>query len=233
MATTTQCPRCGARKSWLLKDGRRRCATCRRDWRPGRLPLRLSPPQWRTLLQWFVRDATSAEIARETRLGRKRVLRALLVVRRALLRSVPTPARRVTGTVSAPASGRPRAAIIGIHVSDGRAWAEVIPDAEAEHLDRWLRNGRRSITRAGLHRYSAVVHRGRLYRLDVSGAGRVPFGPIEAFWSNLHRQLRARGGIRRERLGLYLAAFSWRYNHRKLPPAQQVNELMSLIRQHQ
>ncbi len=93
--------------------------------------------------------------------------------------------------------------------------------------------GRRSITRAGLHRYTAVVYRGRLYRLDVSGAGRAPFGQVEAFWSNLQRQLRARGGIRRERLGLYLAAFAWRYNHRKLPPAQQVKELMTLIRLHQ
>jgi hypothetical protein len=185
------------------------------------------------LLQWFVRDATSAEIARETRLERKRVLRALLIVRRAMLRSGSLHERRATGAMGASVSGSPGAAIIGIRVADGRAWAEVIPDAEAEHLDRWLRNnGRRSITRAGLHRYSAVVHRGRLYRLDVSGAGRVPFGPVEAFWSNLHRQLRARGGIRRERLGLYLAAFSWRYNHRKLPPAQQVKELMTLIRLH-
>jgi hypothetical protein len=129
-----ECPRCGARKSWLLKDGRRRCANCRRDWRPNRLPLRLSPPQWRALLQWFVRDATSAEIARETRLGRKRVLRALLVLRRALLRSAQPHARRAAGTVTAPASGRPRAAMIGIQVSDGRAWAEVIPDAEANTL---------------------------------------------------------------------------------------------------
>lgn len=233
MPARLQCPRCGARKSWLLKDGRRRCANCRRDWRPGRLPLRLSPPEWRALLQWFVRDATSAEIARETRLGRKRVLRALLVVRRALLRSAQPHARRTTGTGSAPASRNSRAAVIGIQMADGRAWAELIPDAETEHLDRWLRNGRRSITRAGLHRYSAVVHRGRLYRLDVSGAGRVPFGHVEAFWSNLHRQLRAKGGIRRERLGLYLAAFAWRYNHRKLPPAQQVKELMALIRRDQ
>jgi hypothetical protein len=93
--------------------------------------------------------------------------------------------------------------------------------------------GRQLITRAGLHRYTGVVYRGRLYRLDVSGNGRVPFGHVEAFWSNLHRQLRARGGIRRERLGLYLAAFAWRYNHRKLPPAQQVKELMTLIRLHQ
>ena len=60
-------------------------------------------------------------------------------------------------------------------------------------------------------------------------AERVPFGPIEAFWAYLKRQLRARGGIRRERLDLYLASFAWRYEHRKLPPAAQVEELLNLI----
>ena len=76
----------------------------------------------------------------------------------------------------------------------------------------------------------AVVYRGRLYRLVESGAAGAPFGQLEAFWAYLQRQLRATGGIRRERLGLYLAAFAWRYNHRKLSPAEQVQELLRLIR---
>ena len=62
-------------------------------------------------------------------------------------------------------------------------------------------------------------------------AARAPFGPLEAFWAYLQRQLRATGGIRRERLGLYLAAFAWRYNHRTVPPPEQVQELLELIRQ--
>jgi transposase len=222
---TLQCPRCGATKSWLLKDGRRRCARCRRDWRPGRLPLRLSRPQWREVLRWFVRDATSADIARETGLERKRVLRALTIVRQALLRDAQDGVHK-------PAAPRAaHAALIGLRVSSGRASAEVVPQAEAEHLGRWLRNrenGRAYVTRHS-RRYMAAVYRGRLYRLAESGAERVPFGPIEAFWAYVQRQLRAKGGIRRERLDLYLASFAWRYNHRKVPPAEQVQELLGLV----
>src|SRR5689334_2949250 len=72
-----RCPHCGSLKSWRLKDGRRRCARCRRDWRPERLPLRLSAREWKEVLRWFLRDATGAEVARQTGLDRKRVLRAL------------------------------------------------------------------------------------------------------------------------------------------------------------
>ena len=147
-----RCPHCGATTSWLLKDGRRRCARCRRDWRPGRLPLRLSPREWRDVLRWFVRDATSAEIARQTGLTRKRVLRAMTVVRQAIVRAEP-------------------------------------------------------------------------------GNGRAATGAVDAVWSDVRRRLRARGGIRRDRMDLYLSSFIWRYNHRKLSPSEQVDELLRLIRQ--
>jgi transposase-like protein len=128
---------------------------------------------------------------------------------------------------------RPRFAVLGLYAAHGRVGADVIPNAHAEGVRHMLRgrNGRQSIARSGVHSYAAVVYRGRLYRLAESGAGRAPFGQIEAFWAYLQRQLRAKGGIRRERLGLYLAEFAWRYNHRKLSSAEQVRELLALIRQ--
>jgi len=129
-----------------------------------------------------------------------------------------------------------RSVALGLHVADGPVWAEVIPDADAEQLGRVLRERktRDLIASLGLRRFTAVVHRGRLYRLAESAAGRrsIPFGQVEAFWAYLQRQLRAKGGIRRERLGLYLAEYSWRYNHRDLTPAEQLRELLTLVRRH-
>jgi predicted nucleic acid-binding protein len=190
--------------------------------------LRLSPSEWRELLRWFVRGAPSAEIARETGLERKRVLRALLVVRRALAGSAPI------GQRTTPPHSTTRVATLGLHIAeDGHAWAELVSDAESEQFGRRLRDrgGARSITATGLVRYTAIVYRGRLYRLAGAGAERVPFGRVEAFWAYLQRHLRAKGGVRRERMDLYLAAFAWRYNHRKLSPAEQVARLLALIRQ--
>ena len=37
---------------------------------------------------------------------------------------------------------------------------------------------------------------------------------LEGFWGYLKRRLAAKGGIRKERLPLYLAEYVWRYNHR-------------------
>jgi hypothetical protein len=109
-----------------------------------------------------------------------------------------------------------------------------VPARAGDELSRALRSGRlldQTLSRR-FDRYAAVVYRGRLYRLRESrpGPATTPFGRIEAFWAYLQRQLRAKGGIRRERLPLYLAEYVWRYHHRHVPPAEQVRTLATLIR---
>lgn len=185
---------------------------------------------------------SSALIASETRLERKRVLRALTLVRQAITRSVPP---NVQYDADSPVDAAPpveererrtrlvksRFPAFGFYPAHGRVWAEVIPASEADELHQLLRDrhSRRSLAARFAHRYSAVAYRGRLYRIGRPGTHDAPFGQIEAFWSYLHRQLRSKGGIRRGRLGLYLAEYSWRYN-RRMPPTEQVREFLNLIR---
>jgi hypothetical protein len=195
------------------------------------LPLRLTLPQWRGLLRWFIRGLPSALIAEETRLERKRVLRALTAVRAAMARTVPREARRLPD--ASAKSVRRGAATLELYVADGRVWADVMPDADAERVGRLLRENERllSIDSHGLQP-AGVVYHGRLYRPARSDGGRpaTPFGEIEAFWAYLQRQLRAKGGIRRARLRFYLAEYAWRYNHRKQSSTEQVRELLALVR---
>tara|TARA_B100002003_G_C13982621_1_gene475102 strand:- start:551 stop:757 length:207 start_codon:yes stop_codon:yes gene_type:complete len=51
--------------------------------------LHLSRAEWRRLLRWFLLGQSSAGIAREARLGRGRVLRALMLVRQAMVSDIP------------------------------------------------------------------------------------------------------------------------------------------------
>jgi transposase len=240
------CPRCGGRKSWVLKGGRRRCAQCRFDWTPGRLPLRLTQRQWRALLQWFVRGSSSAQIAHETRLDRKRVLRALTVVRRQMGRSMPVDSSAPRGSNEPDAAmpeseelskSRPRSAVLGLRTSHGLAWAEVVSDKDTAQITRLFRERkteRSDIQWPGAQRYVGIVYGGRLYRLARSGTGAASrFGHVESFWSYLQRRLKAKGGIRRQHLGLYLAEYAWRYNHRRLSPAEQLREAMKIVRRAQ
>src|SRR5437899_12353975 len=95
------CPRCMHTKSWALRRDKRRCAACRYEWRPDGLPLRLTVAEWRRLLRWFVLGQSAAVIAREARLERTRVLRALLLLRERMAAEIPAP---FSGTIEVDAA---------------------------------------------------------------------------------------------------------------------------------
>ncbi len=84
-----KCTKCGHGFWYKIRRDYFRCKKCKRDFKPRRLPLKLSRAQWRELLAWFMREQSVDAISTETGLERKRVLRALAYVRRAMAHDVP------------------------------------------------------------------------------------------------------------------------------------------------
>lgn len=61
------------------------------------------------------------------------------------------------------------------------------------------------------------------------GRGQVHTNNIEGFWGLLKRRLKTTGGIRRDRLHLYLAEEVWRFNNRQDTEDAQVERLLCLL----
>ena len=59
--------------------------------------------------------------------------------------------------------------------------------------------------------------------------GEVHTNNIEGFWGILKRKLGCIGGMRRERLHLFVTEIAWKYNHRKLTLKEQEEALKKLI----
>ena len=91
-----KCPRCGTQKVYDVRRGKCRCSFCKYEWDPNRLPLRLKRGEWRGILNYFLLGLSSNKIAQETGIERKRVIRALQVVREALYEDT---ARIFAGTI--------------------------------------------------------------------------------------------------------------------------------------
>jgi len=256
MGEEIRCPRCQHTKSWSVRRGKRRCAACRYDWLPRALPLRLTPAEWRRLVRWFVLGHSAEVIAQEAQLHRQRVLRALLLVRQAMARDVPPlfsslvevdetyvggswrnkrRGERALGTKRG--RGTTKQAVFGILCRGGQVWAEVVPNVEAKTLLPLLRQ---RVTAGSVvcsdtfTSYTGVAASGYIHRLvdhsqtfsDRQG-GHV--NGLEGFWGYLKRRLAAKGGIRRERLPLYLAEYVWRYHHRRLSGQEHVKTLLKLL----
>ena len=257
MASVRKCPRCSNTKSWRVRRQKRKCSACRYEWRERGLPLHLSVAEWKKLLRWFLLGLSSAVISREAGLGRDQVLRALTLVREAMVRDIPPvfegimeidetylggswknkrKSIRVQG--SKRGRGTSKQAVFGILCRNGKVWAEVVPDVEANTLIPLLRERvavGSTVCSDTFRSYTGVAAKGYVHRLvkhdqqEYVDAQGNHINGLEGFWGYLKRKLAAKGGIRRERLPLYLAEYVWRYNHRDIKIGDQIKLILSLL----
>lgn len=143
------------------------------------------------------------------------------------------PSKRGRGTSKTP--------VFGILCRGGKVWAKVVPDVEAKTLipliSRRVKRGS-TVFSDTWKSYTGIAAKGYVHHLvDHSKEEYVNeegnhINSLEVFWGYLKRKLAAKGGIRRERLPLYLAEYVWRYNHRHLTIAQQIHEILNLLYMH-
>ena len=208
---------------------------------------------------WFLLEQSSQNIALRTSLERGRVLRALTIIRRTLIRDVP---EIFSGTVEVDETylggqwknkrktvrdagtkrgrGTKKQPVFGILCRNGTVWAEEVNDVEAATLQplitRQVSPG--SIVCSDTWRaYTGIASRGFVHRLVNHGEKQYSDGKgnhingLEGFWGYLKRKLASKGGIRQEKLPLYLGEYVWRYNHRKESDKVKIRRILKLLEQ--
>jgi len=252
-----RCPKCKSKTVYLLASGKRRCACCRFDFISHRLPLRLTKDQWKEIMRWFLLEQSGQNIAIRTSLKRLRVLRSLTIIRRALTRDVPgifsgtvevdetylggqwknkrKPIREM-GTKRGRGTGKQP--VFGILCRNGTVWAEVVENVEADTLQPLISQkvSTGSIICSDTWKaYTGIAARGYVHRLVNHGEHQYTDGKgnhingLEGFWGYLKRKLASKGGIRREKLPLYLGEYVWRYNHRNENEMIKIKRIIKLL----
>jgi len=145
--------------------------------------------------------------------------------------------RGAYGRESKRGFGTTKQPVFGILARNGKVHAELVNNTEARDLIPIITKKVKSGTRIcsdTWRAYTGLATRGYVHRTVEHQRkeyvkGRNHINGLEGFWGYLKRQLASRGGIRREKLPLYLAEYVWRYNNRKLTVEKQVNKLLSLV----
>jgi transposase len=254
-----QCPKCQGKKLYKLGTGKRRCSQCHYDFIPHRLPLYLTREQWREIITWFLLEQSSQNIANRTSIERKRVLRALTLIRRALTQDVPdifsgtvevyetylggqwkNKRKIVRDAGTKRGRGTKKQPVFGILCRNGTVWAEVVNDVEAGTLQPLITQqvSPGSIVCSDTWRaYTGIASRGFVHRLVNHGERQYSDGKgnhingLEGFWGYLKRKLASKGGIRREKLPLYLGEYVWlsrfKWTSARYPTCQEITPTMS------
>jgi len=251
------CPKCEGKKLYKLRTGRRRCAQCKYDFTPHRLPLRLTREEWKEILHLFLMEQSSNSIVEQTGLDKKRVLRVLTRVRLVLAREVPeifsgtvevdetylggawrnkrkvlrdTGTRRGRGTSKQP--------VFGILSRNGQVWAEIVDKVDESTLlpliTKRVEQGS-TVCSDTWKAYTGVAAKGYVHRLVNHGEGNYIDGRgnhingLEGFWGYLKWKLASKEGITRRKLPLYLAEYVWRYNYRADPERIKMRRVIQLL----
>ncbi len=236
------CPKCEAKKVYLLSNKKRKCSRCKYEFNPHRLPLYFTRDQWREIIRWFLLELSSQNISLRTGFERRGVLRALTIIRTSLTKDVPeifsgtvevdetylggqwkNKRRSVRDQGSKRGRGTTKQPVFGILCRNGTVWAEVVDDVGAETLQPLIS---KKVTAGSIicsdtwKAYTGIASRGYVHRLVNHGEKQYSdrkgnhINGLEGFWGYLKRKLVSKGGIRREKLPLYLGEYVWRYNHR-------------------
>ncbi len=194
-------------------------------------------------------------ISEETGLERRRVIRALLRTRRAMKTDIPkqfsgivevdetymggkwvNKRKRIRDRGTKRGRGTSKQPVFGIYARKGTVWAELVDDTKAKTLQPLITRqvSGSTICSDTWKGYTGIAMKGYVHRLvdhkREFANKEVHINGLEGFWGYLKRRLAAKGGIRRERLDLYLAEYVWRYNNRKLSTGQQVKKLLNLLK---
>ncbi len=220
--------------------------------------IRSTPQEWRIVLRCFVRERTVHAVMRTTHIPRCRVLRMLHHLRqrmteeRSALFGGPVEMdetyiggqrknkrlhiRRIQGKRG---HGTDKLPIVGLF---DRASGCVVAVVEPHKLDirfilmllRMQVQSGALIYTDGFKMYRSIPRHGYRHQfVDHDGGelvrNEIHTNNIEGFWGILKRRLGCIGGIRRVRLGLFVAELAWRFNHRRLSSEEQSHALARLI----
>ena len=145
--------------------------------------------------------------------------------------------QRLFGKTSNRGWGTTKRPVFAILCRKGFVWATTVNSVEAKDLipiiEKRVKKGTRICSDAW-RAYTGLATRGYVHRTVEHGKKEYARGlnhinSLEGFFGYLKRQLSSRGGIRRERLPVYLAEYVWRYNNRKLSANEKINKLLNLV----
>lgn len=219
--------------------------------------IRSTEKEWRSCIRTFVRERTVHAVMRETKLPRIRTLHMLQHLRATMAADIPAIFRgpieldeayiggqrknkklHIRRIKAKKGHGTEKLPIVGFYDrASGQAYVTVEPKKLDIHfIIRTL--GTRTVQGAtiytdGFKMYRMLAAYGYRHEyVDHDGGemvrGEVHTNNIEGFWGILKRKLGCIGGIRRERLPLFVREIVWRFNHRRVLLTEQEEKLFRL-----
>lgn len=254
-----RCPQCQDKNYWQLSDGRLKCQACYQRFSKPKSLILVDKKLLRKIISEFLLEHSTDIILDRIKVSKYKLLKTLTLLRIVMTSYVPEifegivevdetylggqmknkrrserlklgKNRRGFGTVKQP--------VFGILCRGGKIFAEIVSGIEAKDLhpliEKQVKKGS-TVCSDTWRGYTGLAAKGYVHRLVDHGKNQYSdkkgnhINGLEGFWGYLKRKLAAKGGIRKEKLLLYLGEYVWRFNHKSLSLKVQEKRLFKLI----
>jgi len=233
----TKCPKCFKLNFWKTKDGRLKCKNCHYIFTPKPNPLNVPNEILSEIVSEFLLGHSTNIILERIDISKYKLLNVLTFLRTLTAKDIPDNLREIIKLDSGNfnLNNEIKKPIIGILCKEEKVYAKVLSNIKPEDLKLFLKaqKEKEPIEHSeNWQKYIGLALKGRFYKLAPLENKKYQIDSLEAFWGYLKKKLSAKGGIRKEKLPLYLGEYSWRYNHRKLTLKEQEKLLLNLLFQY-
>jgi len=242
LSNKIKCPKCSGSSFWKTGDNRLKCKNCRHIFTLKPNPLNIPNEILNEVISEFLLGHSTNIILERVNISKYKLLKVLTLLRILMARDIPDALRGIMkldkdyleGRLDFKLDNKIKHPIIGILCKEEKVYAKILSNIKAQDLKLFLKTQEKkeSISYSEeWQKYVGLAFKGRFYRVVLPENKKYRIDALETFWGYLKRKLSAKGGIRKEKLPLYLGEYAWRYNHRKLLFQEQEKHLSSLVKQ--
>ena len=233
------CPKCSKKtlkeSFWETKDNRLKCKNCLYIFTLKPNPLNIPNNLLKQIISEFLLEHSTNIILERINVSKYKLLKILFFLRILMVKDI---AKDFKGIIKLNSENfeidkKINNPIIGIFYSKEKIFAKILTNINLKELKDFTKNQ----TKNKLINYPeewkkniGLVYRNHFYKIYFLEKNNIKnkFNVLETFWGYLKKKLTTKGGIRKEKLPLFLAEYVWRYNNRKLTLKQQEEKLTQL-----
>lgn len=189
---------------------------------PRENPFTISNELLKEIISEFILEHSTNIILQRIKISKYKLLKILTSLRQLMIKHTSEIFQVKLSLKSEPETSKEP--VIGILAKENKVFAKIL-NFEPEEINSVLKEGVK--TQEEWMKNFALVYKNSFYRLVPKKSSEID--ALEVFWGYLKRKLSEKGGIRKEKLDLYVGEYAWRFNHRSLSIKEQQEILFNLI----
>lgn len=224
------CPKCSELKFWKTGDNRLKCKNCLYIFKLKPNFLNVPKNILSQIISEFLLGHSTNIMLERINISKYKLLKTLTSLRFLMEKDIPNSLRSIIkpDLKNPQLKEKIKNPIIGIFCKEEKVYAKVLSNIKPDDLKDFLKE-KSADHFEDWQKYIGLAFKGRLYRIILPKNKKHRIDALETFWGYLKKNLSAKGGIRKEKLPLYLGEYAWRYNNRGSTLKDQEEKLLKLV----